>query len=343
MKDKFSIDLQSRTYENVKKFWETEAREKKTKEGIFLPTSTIRDHFFRLHDLHTLLSFIPYNSKLLDVGCGTGFSTLIFNAKAKFTAGVDYSEEMIKSADRLLKDQSYRDSIFSEFGYLYKYPETEHVKFYVGDALKGFKLPVIKKDFDGKFNIIITERLLVNMPDYDGQIKCLKNLIKYASKDTLFLFMENAIQGHKITNKLRRKFGLPDLDKYWWNCYINEARLADWKKIGLKVESIITFDTYLMISKIIYPAAIGLKNIKFLSGANQAAMDIANLFRTKEAVDEVGLETVLDLYLNKLKQYDIKEYQAIKRWINKPSNSSFLKRYNWANFGHHRLYVCTRI
>ena len=153
MKNKFFNQSQLRTYRNVKKFWGAEAREKKTKEGFFLPTSTIRDHFFRLHDLHTLLSFIPYESTLLDIGCGTGFSTLILNTKAGFTTGIDYSKEMIKSAKRLSEDQLYRKYIFSKFGYLYKYPETRHIKFYVGDALKGFRLPPIKNYFNGKFII----------------------------------------------------------------------------------------------------------------------------------------------------------------------------------------------
>src|SRR5574341_159968 len=89
--------------ENISAFWESEAQDIGR-----TPRVTIRDHYFRLHELHTLLPLIPFCSRLMDVGCGTGFGTMVISRRSRFALGIDYSENMIQSAKRLVKDVKYR-------------------------------------------------------------------------------------------------------------------------------------------------------------------------------------------------------------------------------------------
>ena len=60
------------TRTNIEAFWNAEAAQLGES-----PQVTIRDHYFRLHELHTILPVIPHNSRLMDVGCGTGFGTMV--------------------------------------------------------------------------------------------------------------------------------------------------------------------------------------------------------------------------------------------------------------------------
>ena len=317
------------SFEKIKNFWDSEAMQKGQ-----APSVTIRDHFFRIHELNILMSLVLHNNSILDVGCGTGFGTLILNAKASRTVGIDYSAPMISWAKKLLKDDKYRKKLFLDLGYLYKKPETKHIKFYTQDVLKPFKFK-IKKQFD----VIMGQRVLINMINYKNQVKLLKNLKKYSSPDTLFLFTEATLQGHERTNKLRKKFNVPKLEKYWRNFYVDEKKLDSWKKIGLKIKFILSFDTYMLLSKVIYPAAYGPKNCEFISGANLAAMEVANIFRTKKAVDEIGLENMINFYLRKVKKYNIREYEAIKKWTT--YNLRTIKKSNWNNLGHQKLFIFT--
>lgn len=76
----------TRTYENVRAFWEVEAADIGSS-----PEVTIRDFYFRIHELQTLLPLIPRNARLLDAGCGTGFGTLAL-ALSRRSSAVPSSE-----------------------------------------------------------------------------------------------------------------------------------------------------------------------------------------------------------------------------------------------------------
>lgn len=317
--------MKQRTFENVKEFWDQEASLKGAK-----PVATIRDHFFRIHELNILNSLIPAGSAVLDVGCGTGFGTAILNSKASKTLGIDYSAEMIKWADKIITDESYKKNLYDELGYDLEV-ETDHLEFKTQDALTP--LPEQKT-----YNIITAQRVLINMVDHEAQLELLKNLKNYADSNTTFLLVEATLQGHENTNKIRNKFGISDLERYWRNCYVDEDRLSDWEKLGLEIKETITFDTYMLFSKVIYPAACGEDNCQFISGANKAAMEIANKYQTKEDVLKIGLEEVMNEFLDKLKSYDQDEHDKINNWLK--DNLEKIKNTNWQGLGHQKLFIC---
>lgn len=71
----FQGEIKKRTYKNVYNFWQNEG--KKRGNGIF---ATLRDHYFRLVEITTILKELKkQNNKLLDIGCGNGISTFFFH------------------------------------------------------------------------------------------------------------------------------------------------------------------------------------------------------------------------------------------------------------------------
>src|SRR5882762_11395571 len=93
---------QERTLHNVKTFWNKEATEWGDN-----PQVTIRDHYFRLLSLRLICELLKGRNKALDLGMGTGFSTLFYSAQVKEIVGVDYAEAMVASARRFLDDSEY--------------------------------------------------------------------------------------------------------------------------------------------------------------------------------------------------------------------------------------------
>jgi len=316
------------TYENIQKFWDAEASEIGE-----TPQVTIRDVYFRIHELHTLLPLIPSNSRLLDIGCGTGFGTFILAKRPKFTLGVDYSSEMIKWANNLKDNTRFRERLSADLCPLWDMPAiSSDTEFSEGNILE---LNIEKTAFD----VITGQRILINLPSHEDQLRALSNLRKYSTNEALLLFTEATLQGHQKTDEYRKRFGLPEMEKYWHNNYVDESKFDDWKDVGWEVKGSIGFDSYMLLSKVIYPAAIGQKNCAFLSGANAAAMEVASVFRSKAAVEEIGVERFFEMYLERVRLYEPDVGEAISKWLNKHED----ELPDWAQLGHQKLILAKAI
>ncbi len=316
-------ESRERTHENIQKFWDAEAA-----DWGESPRVTIRDHFFRLHELHTLLSLIPRTSRLLDVGCGTGFGTLVLARRARLTLGLDYSARMVQWAERLRDDDAYRERVVAGLSPLWGVDvrASAEVRFMVADV-QNLEPP---RD---AFDIVTGQRILINLPTHDDQMKALRNLRRCAGADAWLLLVEATEQGHARTDQYRALFGLPMLEKYWHNNYVDETRYCEWERHGWRVAATLGFDTYMLLSKVVYPAACGSSNCEFLSGANEAAMEVANTFRTKAAAAEKGTMFLLGLFADRVQRYSADEARMIRGWVDR--NGRDLP--DWSGLGHQQL------
>jgi SAM-dependent methyltransferase len=289
---------------------------------------TIRDFCFRIHELHTLLPLVRRDARLLDAGCGTGFGTLALSRRARYVLGIDYSATMVEWATRLQTDSAHRARLSRALSPLWELPEPdrETVAFRHADVLA---LDVS----EGPFDVVNCQRLLINLPTAADQIAALRQLRGQVVDDGLLIVGETTLQGYERTDGYRARFGLPALERYWHNLYVDESRFADWREAGWHVERVLGFDTYMLLSKVVYPAACGAGNCTFLSGANTAAMELACLFRTWAAAREVGDEQLLGLYVDRVRRYDPAEGAAIARWADR--HASELPE--WSRLGHQRL------
>ena len=317
------------TAQNIKQFWDDESNEIGS-----TPQVTIRDIYFRNHELHSISALIPSGSRLLDVGCGTGFGTVQLGRRARYTLGTDYSEKMIEWAHRLIDDRDYRAEIDDRFCFLgnMALPLKGQLEFRVSDILKPD--PTIET-----FDMITGQRILINLPSHQDQMKALQNLRGYASDNGYLVLVEATLQGHRRTDDYRGQFGLSALEKYWHNIYVDESKFTHWRDSGWEITADLGFETYVLLSKVIYPAACGEENCEFLSGANAAAMEMATLFRSKASVDETGLNVFLDLYAQRVKSYDREAAAKIEAWI--ASNRDRLS--DWGHIGHQRLILAKAV
>jgi SAM-dependent methyltransferase len=314
------------TPENLIEFWELEAVDIGE-----TPDVTIRDRYYRIYELHSLLLAVPSCRRLLDVGCGTGLGTLLLSRRATSTLGVDFSREMIMWAKRLRDDDHYRARVLRDFDPLWG-PVT-------GGNIAGLDFDVanlVELDLAGEpFDVIVGQRILINLPSHEEQMLALERLRAHASPDSLLMLTEATLQGHRRTDDYRGEFGVPALEKYWHNNYVDENRFDDWEGTGWQVVGNLGFATYALLSKVVYPAACGPERCEFLSAANRAAMELASMFRSQQAVDEIGMEAFLGLYVGRVAHYDHALGNEIESWVATHAG----RLVDWAHLGHQRLLV----
>lgn len=233
--------------ERIKKFWEDQALNDELPEDLV----THRDKNQRLLEIETLLSYLPYNQYILDIGCGNGFSTAIFSKQAKKIVGIDYSEAMIERAQK-------------EFGYL------SNIEFKVQDVL-NWEFP------DRHFDVVISQRCLINLGTWENQQKALLNITKVLKPGGFFFLQEGTRQGREKLNQTREIFGIDRMPPVPFNLDFDEEKLWPFTRQYFDIVEIRRFGLYDLISRVVHPLLVSPAEPQYNAEINRVARRLSRL------------------------------------------------------------------
>jgi len=220
--------------EKIKDYWETRAQ-----QNVKDPKATTNDVYLRELEIDTLINTIRElgilrESHVLDLGCGDGYSTL--KLAEKFLdmdfLGVDYSSNMIKTASLQLESK----------------PEIKnHVKFLVGDATE------IAKVCSYPFELVITDRCLINLDSLPLQEKAILQISKILKKGGYYLAIENFIEGQENMNKARSSIGLKEIPMRWHNLFFKQDEFVNAVKDHFEIKMWKDFSSsYYFATRLVY-------------------------------------------------------------------------------------------
>ncbi len=272
-------EIRGRTVENVKDFWNNEA-----KEWGDDPCVTIRDHYFRMLGIHVISEAIKGRSNALDIGCGSGFASLFYSEAVPDFLAADFAESMIECAGRFLESDQYFNSVMRQYSVDPPPKYSDELRFEVGNILDlGYP--------DATFDAVIAERVLINLPTRELQYQAVREVSRVMRPLGLWCLMEATLQGHEVVDAIREKFGLSILEKYWHNLYVDEAALlSSLGQVGLRLKEVVRLETYQFLTKVVHPALVAPKEPRFLDGFNHAAMIIGREYPDYSAVCALGVE-----------------------------------------------------
>jgi len=317
-------EKRQKSFDNIKSFWESEASEWGED-----PRVTIRDHYYRLLVKEEIVKVIKNKKNMIDIGCGTGYSTLFYSQYVKRIVGIDYSENMIKYANKFIENEKYLKKTVAKFpeGKINKIKK--NIEFIVGDILDT-------KFSDENFDVAITERVLVNLPTRSLQKKAIKEVYRILDKKGFWVIAEASIQGNKKMNSIRNKFNLPKLERYWHNLYLNENLFEKMVKAnGFLIKEKSNMECYQFLTRIIHPYIIYPKEPKFISSFNLEAMRISEKYKTYSNIKSHGFRAFFKEFRSQIKKdrnIDINKYDFIVDQIIK-------EKVNFSGAGNHIIYV----
>lgn len=215
----------------IKKFWNNRSHKKS-----YAGSNSLLGDILETNYLSTI---IKKNSKILDAGCGNGifFSRIYKKVKYRQALGIDYSEGMIRNAQKR------------------NLPRT---KFMIDDITK---LENTKK-LNTKFDYIITKRSLINLGNVKKQIEVIKNLSHFLKKKGKLYCCECSQDGLKNINFFRKKLNLNKIKSPWHNCYINDKKIRNIKTNTLRFSRTHDFSSSFYFVSRILNAYITKKNKK---------------------------------------------------------------------------------
>lgn len=155
-------------------------------------------------EIEIIRRHIPPNSKILDAGCGEGEGTLAYSSIPGVKVhAVDFSEMRLKKAAERLKG---RDNV------LFKQVD--------------FRKPHNLTDYD----IVISQRFLINLTDWDIQKKGLLNFMSMLKSGGNLLMLEGSQDGAASLNEFRSAMGLDPIPIKWHNLFFNDRLLVEFMK-----------------------------------------------------------------------------------------------------------------
>jgi SAM-dependent methyltransferase len=210
------------TAERIRAFWDGRAQQFGTSQRATLNETYLR-HVEITQMRKQLLRRRP--RRVLDVGCGNGYSTRLYAAALPDTQffGVDFSPQMIELA---------------------RQDAPGNVRFSPADVTDPATLPV------GSFDVIYTQRCIQNLPDYPTQQRAIRTLRSRLTPGGTLILNECSRDGVAQLNGLRRKLGLAAIENIepWHNTFMIDRRLRD--DFGARVRHISS--TYMMLTKVLH-------------------------------------------------------------------------------------------
>lgn len=176
-------------------------------------TSTIKDQFIRNSEISFITKEIErykneVNKKLvvLDVGCGNGYVLSVLSEKYPDFEfyGVEFTKELFDIAQAR---------------------NLNNVTFFNGDCRN-------KDFFSKKVDIIITERVLINIFNPNERLMAVKNFFELLNKGGRYLLIESFVESWQNLNMARKEMVLDAIPQSPQNRYIDEDFIKNIKEIG---------------------------------------------------------------------------------------------------------------
>jgi ubiquinone/menaquinone biosynthesis C-methylase UbiE len=212
-----------------------------------------RDVTAKQLEIEVLAAQVHDGMRVLEVGCGNGITAIEIARRHRVqVTAIDFAAEMIAAAGELLTGQELKGS----------------VHFSVGD-IRGIK------GISEKFDLIYTERVLINLPDWPAQRQALADIATLLVPGGIYAMCENSQDGLDAINHLRTRAGLPTINPPWHNRYFRDAELATLDIPGLTLEVVQHYSsTYYFLSRVVnaWLAARESKEPDYESPVNQLAL-----------------------------------------------------------------------
>jgi ubiquinone/menaquinone biosynthesis C-methylase UbiE len=244
---------------------ENDAAELKRRYESFATTldynTTASDFQLRELEIDTAAGYMRDGQRTLDVGCGLGYAAVQYAKRHAVEAhGIDYAENMIEGANRLLKEHrpvlkgsvSFRHASVVEL----PYPENH-------------------------FDVVSSSRCLMALLDWELQKKALLDIHRVLRPGGILVLMEGTFEGLDALNAMRGKFGLepiaPDGRDRLITLKFHERELEDFCRPWFELERVQRFGMYYFLTRIVQPLLVAPESPRYDHKLNQIAREIARV------------------------------------------------------------------
>jgi SAM-dependent methyltransferase len=260
-------DEEARRGNDVGSFWEGRAQDPALDDSQV----THPDIWQRWLEIELIRRYLRDGERVLDVGCGAGYATKRFAPHVGEIVGIDASEGMIERA------QAAEDA-----------PTPPNVSFARANVLE------LDPETLGAFDLAISVRCLINLPDWPAQQRALRGIAKLLHPGGRLILVEGSQSGREGLNGLREQVGLERMPTVWHNRDFEPERLLPFLEELFALLERRDLGVYDLISRVAHPLLVAPEPPRYDASINQVAARLS-----LEAPGLPELSRVLFLVLRK--------------------------------------------
>jgi SAM-dependent methyltransferase len=257
--------------EEIRRHWEDAG---KAFPEDSLSTATTRDPYLGRLEEDNILEGLRDSERVLEVGVGDGGHTVAYAQVAASFVGVDVAESLLDVARRRLAEAG-----------------NDNVELHAMSVLE------VEQAFGSEsFEAVVSQRCLINLPDWEHQVEGLRQLAAVLRPGGLLLLTEGFDDGIDGLNNVRTELGLGAIRTVDYNCNFRRAAFEHAVARWFDIVELRDYGLYLLLSRVFHPLAVAPEEPKHDSMLNRVAADIA---RAAPTGDLAGLSYSLFYVLRK--------------------------------------------
>lgn len=236
--------------EEIKKHWDRAGSE--VNEGAKV-TPTSRDPYLAVLERENICHYLNKTRLGLEIGCGDGSHSISYAKSLKHLIGIDIALSLIRKA----RERSFSESL-------------QNAEFLVGSVLN------MEAMFHSrKFDCIISQRCIINLPNWDYQKDVILQCHNLLRSNGLLLITEGFQDELNNLNKIRKSLGLSEIEVVSYNRNLIRKKFDSFVEKYFDIVGTRHYGVYLFLSRVFHPLAVLPEYPKHDSKLNETAMTIS--------------------------------------------------------------------
>lgn len=211
----------------------------------------IMDIFQRELEYDYVGQYLESGTRILEVGCGNGFSTARFRELVGHVDAFDFAENMVARA---------RERV----------GETNNT--FIHDNVLD------PQNLEGPYDAVVCVRVLINLADLDQQRIALQNMTRLLADGGRLILAEGYTDGFDGLNAVRTAAGLPPVEPAPINFYSSVADVMAELSPHYDEEARFHLGAYDYLTRVVYPQVAGPENVRHNTVFSEKSAELARAF-----------------------------------------------------------------
>lgn len=230
----------------IRNYWDKKAAELRTDAS-----ATMKDVVLRSLEIEGIASRLRPDDRLLDVGCGNAYGSLVFAEHCGSVLGIDYSAQMVAMAREAISASGLQNV------------RAEH-----GDVLE------VGQAYPQGFTAVSCVRCLINLPEEAQQYRAISQLADVLVPGGRLFLIEGVAETWIALNEVRKQSGLEVMSLDWHNRLFARSTLEEALRASFSIEEVVDFGEYYFLSRVIHPLMVAPAEPTFDAQPNQVARSV---------------------------------------------------------------------